>query len=67
VGSAGGRGRWGTPNLALHTRIQPEQTDNTMVVYESISDVNLSHKIYLLISFRKSTPPQTRQLVDYYY
>jgi len=28
---------------------------------------SLSHKMYLLISFRKSTPPQNRQLIVYYY
>jgi len=27
----------------------------------------LSHRMYLLISFRKSTPPPNRQLVVYYY
>ena len=26
----------------------------------------LSHRIYLLLSFRKSTPPQNRQLIIYY-
>jgi hypothetical protein len=27
----------------------------------------LSHEMYLLISFRKSTPAQNRQLIVYYY
>ena len=27
----------------------------------------LSHRMYLLISLRKSTPPQNRQLIVYYY
>ena len=27
----------------------------------------LSHRMYVLISFRKSTPPQNRQLIVYYY
>jgi len=38
-----------------------------------ISDIHewpakvLSHRMYLLISFRKSTPLQNRQLIVYYY
>ena len=28
---------------------------------------NSSHRVYLRISFRKSTPPQNRQLIVYYY
>ena len=27
---------------------------------------SLSHRMYLIISFRKSTPPQNRQLIIYY-
>ena len=27
----------------------------------------LSHRMHLLISFRKSTAPQNRQLIDHYY
>jgi len=30
-------------------------------------DEVLSHRMYLLISFRKSTPPQNRQLIVCYY
>jgi hypothetical protein len=29
--------------------------------------LSLSHRIYLLISFRKSNPTQNRQLIVYYY
>jgi hypothetical protein len=32
-----------------------------------VSRTTLSHRMYLLISFRKSTPPQNCQLIVYFY
>ena len=34
---------------------------------EDVFRINLSHIMYSLISFRKSTPPQNRQLIVHYY
>ena len=34
---------------------------------ESVCIIRLSHRMYLLIRFRKSTPRQNRKLIVYYY
>ena len=67
LGGSKGVGRFLMGEVPLQSRFFFDWSRHPERAREGAQLMFLSHRIYLLIGFRKSNPPQDRQLVVYYY